>query len=167
MIWTLQIAVSILFFLHKVFIFAGRKTGWLLGITAATLATFYFYAIGLYVYTALEIGLIILFAYGFFKQENKAPAVESLIRFVTMVVMSALAIFAFNGLITIIEFISSIGLVIGTYLLTHQKVHSGWALYCLAHTLAAVLGYSKGQYIFAFFQAGSAVISAIGSMRRK
>jgi hypothetical protein len=166
MMWFLQISVSLLFFMNKVFVLIGKKSGWLLGAIAASLAIFYFYFIGLYVYTVLEVGLVILMGYGFFKKEEKNPRVETTIRVVTIAVMLIQTTLAFKGMITIVELGSSLGLVIGTFLLTHQKVKAGWILYGIAHILAAVLGYNKGQQFFADFQIASALVSFVGCIKK-
>ena len=165
MIWVLQILVSLIFFANKVFVLAEKKVGWLLGAIAATLGVFYFYFLGLYVYTALEVGLIILMGYGFLKKDHKNPTVETMIRLVTIAVMCLLAFFAFSGLITIVELGSSLGLLLGTFFLTHRKVKTGWILYTLGHLLGAYLGYNKGQQFFADFQVASAIISIVGVMK--
>ncbi len=165
MILTLQILVSLIFFANKVFVLADKKVGWLLGAVAATLGVFYFYFIGLYVYTALEVGLIILMGYGFLKKDSKNPAMEMTIRLVTIAVMFALAFFAFSGLITVVELGSSLGLLLGTFFLTHRKLKTGWVLYVLGHLLAAYLGYHKGQQFFADFQIASAIVSFVGVMK--
>ena len=165
MIWVLQILVSVIFFANKVFVLAEKKVGWLLGAVAATLGVFYFYLIGFYVYTALEIGLVVLMGYGFIKKKRVNPAVETWIRLVTIVVMLTLAFFAFSGLITIVEFGSSLLLILGTFFLTHQNPRTGWILYSLAHLLAAYLGYCKKQLFFADFQVASAIVSLVGVMK--
>lgn len=162
MVLFLQVSVSLIFFVNKVLVLIGKKSGWLLGVLAAFLAIFYFYCIGLYVYTALEFGLIVLMGYGFFKSEERKPYVETAIRGVTAIVMFALTWFAFSGFITIIELFSSLGLLAGTYFLTHEKVRVGWLLYSMAHVLAAILGYYKEQQFFADFQIASAIVSLIG-----
>ena len=166
MILVLQILVSVIFFANKVLVLAEKKVGWLLGAVAATFGVFYFYLIGLYVYTALEVGLIILMGYGFLKKDHKNPAMETVIRLVTIAVMLALAYFAFSGMITIVELGSSLGLLLGTFFLTHRQQKTGWILYVLAHVLAAYLGYNKGQQFFADFQIASAIVCIVGAMKR-
>ncbi|KKU49608.1 MAG: hypothetical protein UX71_C0010G0018 [Parcubacteria group bacterium GW2011_GWA1_47_10] len=158
----LQVLVSVIFFANKVFILEKLKIGWLLGVIAAALAVLYFYLIGLPVYTALEGSLIILMGYGFFKGDFENPRVELVIQLVIMIVMCSLAIFAFNGRITIVELPSAVGMLWGTYFLTHHQERKGWALYGFAHVLAAVLGYQKGQTFFADFQVASAVVCCVG-----
>lgn len=167
MILFLQIAVSLIFFVNKVFILVEKKSGWLIGAIAASLAVFYFYLIGLYVYTGLEVGLIILMGYGFFKKERKNPKVEMFIQSVTVLIMFLLTLLAFQGFMTALELVSSLCLVVGTYFLTHNKARAGWIIYAVAHTMAAVLGYSKGQQFFADFQVASVIISIVGVTTKK
>ena len=166
MMWFLQVSVSLLFFMNKVFILIGKKSGWLIGAIAASLAIFYFYFIGLYVYTVLEVGLVILMSYGFFKKDEKKPKTEMIIRLVTVVVMLIQTGLAFKGMITIVELSSSLGLVVGTFFLTHQKIKAGWILYGIGHILTAILGYNKGQQFFADFQIASAIVSFIGCIKK-
>jgi hypothetical protein len=167
LILLLQILVSLIFFANKVFVLAGKKTGWLLGAVAATIAVFYFFLIELYVYTALEFGLIILMGYGFFKKEKKSPRTEKAIQATTVTAMLLLALFACSGLMTLVELLSSLGLLAGTYALTHSKQRTGWLLYVVAHCLAALLGYNKGQLFFADFQIASAIVSLVGAIQVK
>jgi hypothetical protein len=165
MVGTLQVLVSLIFFANKVCVLVERKrVGWFLGAIAAALAIFYFYLIGLYVFTALEFGLIVLMGYGVVKKAEKNPAVETRIRLVTIGVMLVLAYFAWTGLITIVELGSSLGLLLGTFFLTHSKPTTGWLLYVVGHSLAAYLGYYKEQQLFADFQVASAIVSIVGVM---
>lgn len=168
MVELLQVLVSLLFFGNKVLVLVGKKFekfGWLLGVIAASLGVAYFYLLGMYVYTVLEIGLIVLMSYGFLhKDTTKNEKVETTIRVVTGVVMLVLACVVFSGAITIIEFVSSIFMLAGTYLLTHSKKRLGWILYGIAHLAAVYLGYAKGQQFFADFQLASAIVSAVGAL---
>lgn len=166
MLLALQIGVSIMFFTYKVMILVGRKTGWLLGAVAAACAIYYFYLIELYVYVALEFGLIALMTYGFMKSDEQKPEVEIIIRGVTMLSMLVMSILAFQGVITIVELASSLGLLVGTFLLTHGRPTSGWLCYAIAHFLAAYLGYAKDQQFFADLQLGSGIVSVVGMMRK-
>lgn len=162
----LQIAVALIFFVNKVLVLVGQKSGWLVGAFAAFLAVLYFYGIGLYIYTALELGLIVLMTYGYFKKEKKNQAVETTIRFLTVVVMTAIAFFAFSGRLTIVELFSTSGLLWGTYLMTHDRLNLGWAVCAVAHVFAGYLGYNKGQTIFADFQVASAIVSVVGATKK-
>ncbi len=167
MIQFLQISVSLILFSNKIFVLLGKKTGWLLGAIGCTLAIAYLYLIGLYVFTTLEFGLVALMLYGFFVRDNKNTRIENLIRVITIIAMLAMTYFAFAGMMTIYELLSSAGLLFGTYYLTHNKIALGWALYCVGHLITAYLGYSKNQNFFADFQLASAMISIIGMIQTK
>jgi hypothetical protein len=160
LIQLLQISVSILFFGNKVFVLLGKRTGWLLGALAATLAFFYFYQLKLYVYTTLEAGLVILMLYGFFPKRSKK--IEFWIRVLIGTIMLGIGYYAFSGYITIIEFLSSIILLWGTYLLANKKLILGWSAYIVAHGFATILGCEVGQIIFAVFQLASVIVAIIG-----
>jgi hypothetical protein len=163
----LQVFVSVLFFVNKVFIFNGRKTGWLIGMIAAALGAIYFHRIGYNVYVTLEFGLIVLMGYGFFKGNKKNPKVERTIQVFTVLAMSMMTIFAFSGFITLIELGSSLGLLAGAYFLTHSQIRLGWFVNAIAHLLGIILGWEKGAYVFVFFQALSVIISIMGTVRKK
>ncbi len=167
-VFILQILVSVLFFVNKVLWLIGKKTGWLLGAIAAAIAVFYFYLVGLYVFTVFEIGLIGLMLYGLFAGNKKNQTVENLINISTVLIMSALAYFAFSGLLTIYELISSTGLLFGTYLLSHEKFRFGWIVHFFAHMVASYMAYLKGQDIYALFQFASVFVAAAGiSLNKK
>lgn len=163
----LQISVSLILFTNKVYILKGKKVAWLIGMIGTMLAMAYLYLIGLYVFTVLEIGLVVLMAYGFFQKEEKNLLVEIIINLIIGISAIAMTWFVFNGIMTVCELIGSMGLLIGTYYLTHGKQKIGWLCYLAAHLVTAYLGYDKHQYIFAFFQIASAVISFIGFKKYK
>lgn len=163
MVAVLEVAVALIFFANKVFVLIGKKSGWLLGSIAAFLAVIYFYLIGLYIFTVLEIGIMILMGYGFWKKDEKNPKVEFLIRLVILVVMVTLTFFVFSGLISIAELTSSLFFLFGTFFLTHRKERLGWVLYCVAHIFSSYVGYKKDQDFFADFQVASAIVCFAGA----
>lgn len=158
----LQISVSVILFTNKVYILQGKKVAWLIGMIGTILAMAYLYIIHLYVFTVLEIGLIVLMAYGFFQKEEKNLTVEKFINIIIILSAVAMAWFVFTGIMTIFELVGSMGLLIGTYCLTHNKQKIGWLCYLVAHLFTAHLGYDRHQYFFADFQIASAIISFIG-----
>ncbi len=164
----LQIAVSVIFFGNKVLVLVNKKSGWFVGAIAAILGLFYFYSIDLYIFTVLEVGLIVLMGYGAFPEKWKNAKLEKMIYAVIALSMLSFTYFAFSGRLTVYEFISSVGLIWGTYLLTHQKARFGWSIYCIAHAFAAYVGYSKGgQEFFATLQVASAIVSLVGMLITK
>ena len=160
----LQVAVALILFTNKVFVLIERKTGWLLGAIGCALAITYLYVLGLYVFTVLEFGLVILTLYAFFKGKNKKPRTEFFIRLVIVIAMVIMTIFAFAGKMTMYELAGSILLLFGTYYLSHEKKSLGWALSGIAHVLTAYLGYYKNQQFFADFQIASALVSLAGTI---
>lgn len=160
----LEVAVALIFFANKVFVLIGKKAGWLLGAIAALLGAIYFFRVDLDVFVVLEIGLIVLMGYAFVAKE-KNPKMEKVINTVIAVVMVTLTVFVFKGMMTILEFLASTGLLIGTYYLTHEKERLGWALYVIAHSLAAIVGYGAKQSFFADFQIASAIVSVAGVVK--
>ncbi len=155
----LQIVVSVLFLLNKVFLAAGEKTGWLWGAIGCLLAVCYFYRLHLLVYMVLDIGMVVLMTYGYLKKGAKRPLVELTIQIVSAIVMVVMAYSAFMGVLTLIELASAIGILIGTYVLTHGKVRAGWILYAVANTLTVVVAFKKHQHIFADFQIAQVVVA--------
>ncbi len=162
MIMFLQIVVSVILFANKVFLVAGKKFGWLIGIVGCAIALLYFYLIHLYIFTVLEVGLIALMSYAYFTGKEKNPKTENMIRAISIGVMVFLCFFVFNGLLTVCEFGSSALFLIGTYLLSHNRANAGWILYCFAHALSAYVGYEKHQTFFADIQIASIVVSIAG-----
>lgn len=162
----LQVAVSLLFFVQKAMLAFGRKSGWLIGILAASLGVLYFWRVNLFVYTTLEFGLIAIFGYALFAESASKDTLNQM-RVATGIVMVALTCFAWKGALTMIEFGSSAGLLIGSFLLADGYIRSGWFISCIAHALGAWLGFSKGQHIFADFQVASAIVSILATAEMK
>jgi len=119
----------------------------------------------MHVYTVLNLGLAVIMGYAFLKKEEANPKVADWLRFFTGAIMLSLTFFVFDGLITIIEFASSIGLLVGTILLAHGGIKLGWLVFGIAHLLAAYLGYEKEQQYFADLQIASAIVAAIGILK--
>lgn len=163
----LEWALAITFFVHKFLIFVRKKEGWLLGSIAACFGWWYFENIDMHVYTALQFGLVALMMYGFFKGEERKPRTEVTIRAVTAGVMVVMAYYSWAGGITAVELISTLCLLIGTYLLTHGRQRQGWLLYTIAHVFATWLTAGKHQIVFAIFQGFSAIISTLGALRKE
>lgn len=165
-VFVLQVIVALAFFLQKVLVLIDKKSGWLIGTLSAVTGVAYFYLIGLYCFAVLEIGLVVLMAYGFFIKK-KNPKVEKVINITIILVMTALVFWAFAGIMTIAEFVSSVGLIFGTYWLTHNKARLGWLAYATAHVLAAVVGYNASQVFFADIQIASAIVTLTGAWKTK
>lgn len=162
---TLEIAVALLFFTNKIVLLIGKRTGWLVGVIAATLSVVYFFLLDLYIFTVLEIGLFVLMGYGYLKGKRTSAREELLVRVALTCVMGALIYFVFTGIMTVVEFFGAALMLWGTYLLTHDFVRWGWAIYGVSHCLAAAVGYWKLQPFFADFQIASAIVGVVGAIR--
>ncbi len=158
----LEISISLLFFAGKLGVLIDKKFGWFVGALGASVGFFYFFLLNLYVFTVLEVGLVVLMGYGAFPEKWKGYKTERMIYLVIVVVMVFFTWFAFSGKLTVFETIASIGLVVGTYLLTHHRQQFGWVAYCIAHIAASYVGYQKDQEFFADFQVASAIVSLFG-----
>ena len=161
----LQISISLIFFTNKAFVLIDKKTGWLIGAIGAVMGTLYFSLLHLYCFAVLDAGLVVLMGYGFFAKAQKNQKVENVLHLVIILAMFSLGYFAFSGVMTVVQFFSSALLLMGTYLLTHQKTSWGWILYAISHVLAAIVGYKVGQMFFADFQIASAIISIAGLIK--
>ena len=156
----LQISVSLLFLFNKVLVAFGKRSGWLLGVIAAALCVVYFLYLDLYVLVVLEVGLVLLMGNGYLGFTS-TRVVWSL-RGVVIIALLAMTVFAFSGALTIVELASSIGMLVGTYWLTHTHARLGWVSYTLAHLLAAYITYVKAQHFFAVCQVLSAAVCLYG-----
>ena len=163
MIEILEIAVGVIFFANKVFLLAGKRLGWFIGTIAATLAFFYFLLLGLYIYTVLEVGLVVLMGYGFLhRRSRRNKKVERVLHYTIAIIMTVLAYFVFSGLMTMIEFVGAVTMLSGTYYLTHNKMRLGWAVYGVSHIFVIILAIYANQMFFAHFQMASAIVALVG-----
>ena len=173
MVQFLQFSVSVIFFFNKILVVIGtkesklRRIGWLLGVIGASLAVAYFLLLNLYVFTVLEFGLIGLMGYGYLAKENKNPRVEKLINLLILVVMVALTYFVSVGRLTLLELGGSVGLLFGTYYLTHSKPRLGWIFYSFGHGCTIYVACHKTQWVFAFFQSLSVLVSIYGFFKKQ
>ncbi|HCY17856.1 MAG: hypothetical protein UR70_C0009G0001 [Candidatus Nomurabacteria bacterium GW2011_GWB1_35_20] len=159
----LRISVSLIFFSNKILVLIGKNsTGWLMGSIAGILAIFYFFLLELYVYMVMEFGIFVLMFYGFLIGKEKNTKTELIINWFLIGILGAFAYFVFSGILTIVEFFSSIAFLLGTYYLIHTKPRLGWILYVLAHAGSTYLGFEKKENFFATFQLASVIVAIIG-----
>jgi len=166
-IFVLQVIMSVAFFAQKVFILIDKKSGWLVGALSALIGTVYFYSVHMYCFATLECGLTILMFYGYFTKETKNSTVERIINIVTASCITALAYWAFAGVMTVAEFVSSLSSMAGVYWLTHRKLKLGWLSLGISRILAAVVGYHANQWFFADFQLASTIVALAGWWQAK
>lgn len=158
----LQVAVAWVFFANKVLVLVGRRSGWAVGVLGAALALVYFYLLDLFLFTVLELGLIVLMLYGFAAHGGSRSRFELVARVAITLAMTAMVWFVFTGVMTVVEFMSALLMLWGTYLLASGSLAWGWGLSVVAHALAGVIGWSKNQLTFADFQVASSIVALIG-----
>ncbi len=138
-----------------------------MGAIAASLSILYFSLLNLLIFAVLEVGLVILMGYGYWKKKEVNVRVEWLIRTAIMLVMAVLTYFVFRGLMTVVEFTASILMLWGTYFLTHRRMFVGWYIYGVAHIFSTMVGVSAEQPFFADFQIASAMVALFGAWQNQ
>ncbi len=157
----LENTVVLLSFIHKVFLLkADRKIAWITGIIASIVSIYYFYVIGLNIYSGLEVGLVILMGYGLVK--NKTTRIEDLINLFTGVLCLILAYLSFVGLLTMFEMISSVSALLGIYFLAHNKDKLGWSIWIATYLMTTWVVYEKGQMVMVVYQLFSLILAVYG-----
>jgi len=166
----LEALISLIFFSNKIGFFLSRKNSivWWMGAIAAVLAIYYFFLLHLFVYAIGEIGLFVITVYGaLVKKENRK--VEIGIECITFVIAVILAFLTFQGQLTVLEFFSSVGMLIAFYLLHPKngmwKMKWGWVILAATHLTAAHIGYVKHQDMFAHFQIASSIVGIGGALK--
>lgn len=166
----LQVLISTIFFSNKIGLFLERKNpiAWWMGTIASALAVVYFFLLNLPVYVVGEIGLFFLTIYGAIgKKENRR--VEIGIEFITSIIAFILLFFTFKGELTVLEFFSSVGMLLAFYLLHPKngvwKMKWGWAVLAGTHVMAAHIGFVKHQDMFAHFQIASSIVGVWGALK--
>ncbi len=162
---SLESVVVLLSFIHKAFLSKADKTiAWIVGIIASIISVYYFYIIGLNIYSGLWVGLTVLMSYGLLK--NKTARIEDLINLFTGILCLILAYLSFVGLLTIFEMISSISALLAIYFLAHKKDKLGWSIWIVTYLITTWVVYEKWQIlmvIYQFFSLILAVFSLIDS----
>lgn len=168
----LEALISLIFFSNKIGLFLKRKNpiGWWMGAIAALLAIYYFILLNLFVYAVGEIGLFVLTVYGALVKE-KDRNIEKKIELITFFIALFLAFFTFQGQLTILEFFSSVGMLVAFYLLHPKngmwKMKWGWAVLAATHLTAAHIGYIRHQEMFAHFQIASSIVGIGGALKNE
>lgn len=161
-IFLLQIFAGGIGFANKVFLLLGKRTGWFLGFLAGVLFVAYFFSIHLYIFSTVQVGFTALMFYGYISNGNVSIRLRKTITIILSIIAIFLASAIFKGHLTIIESVSVLLAVWGTYFLVLKKYNYGWIMYFISHITSAYLTFLKDQYIFVFFQIASAVIAILG-----
>src|SRR5437868_6617084 len=122
----LQIAVTVLFLAQKIGVLFGnirvRKLAWQCGAIAAVLAIIYFFKLGLRVFTATEVGLIVLMGHASLDEKGKHKWLEIWVRVITGGVMAVITLFAGLKWLPVSEFIAGVLMLVATFCIA-RKYH--------------------------------------------
>ena len=161
-----QILSSVFGFANKLFLFLGKRAGWMLGFLAGIFFVIYFLLIGFTIYAVVQIGFSFLMLYGYFSHK----AISKNARIVATILLSLIAIgitfITFKGGLTLLEAVSALLASWGTYFLASKNNMKGWSAFLIAHLILIYLTAIKQQYIAAVFQALSAGVSIMGIMKQ-
>ncbi len=160
----LQIVTTLLSLVHKVFLLRNdKRVAWIVGIVAGIISVIYFYAVQLYVFSGLEIGLLVLMGYGLTGKSKKS--ISDTIQALTGILCLTLTYFSFSGVLTILEGVSSVGAVFGVYFLAHNRDRTGWIIWVFTHLLIVYVTLEKGQQFFVAYQVFSLIIAIYGVVK--
>jgi hypothetical protein len=157
----LQVVVSILYFINKVFLLLNRRSGWTIGAVASGTAMVYFLGIQLYIFCALEAACFCIMIYGALGMSDSKKIAIYIYSICALVTAYLLVSIQETG---ILEFITSLLFMIAFVNLADGKRKLGWILLALAHGIMAYITYSKDQYFFASLQVASVVVCLIGTI---
>jgi hypothetical protein len=157
----MEVFVTAISLIHKIFLIKNdKRIAWITGIIASVVSVYYFYSVGLVIYAGLELGFIVLMAYGLVK--NKTPRTENLISVFTGVFCLALGVLSFGGVLTALELISSVTPLIGIYYLAKSKNKIGWVFMVATCFITTFVVFENGQVIFAMYQVVSLLLALYG-----
>jgi hypothetical protein len=157
----LEVAVSILYLINKVFLLFNKRSGWTIGAAASGTAMIYFFGIQLYIFCALEVACFCIMIYGALGKTDSKK--------ISVYIYSICAAVTFYLLIKIqetgfLEFLTSLLFMMAFLQLADGKRKMGWILLGLAHGIMAYITYSKGQYFFSTLQVASVLVSIMGTI---
>jgi hypothetical protein len=180
----LQILSALLLLLNKFFVFQKKTIGWILGMFGTIAITIYFYIQmtfenkgNFWIMIVYDIALFFLMAFGYIIALSKNNAViNSLLQkwsvpfkvitvTITVGVCSFLLLQALTANLVIIQFLSSVGGLMGTLFLafnTRTTNQVGWVFYCFTHCIVTYLFFKTDSPFLAVCQIGSAIISVFG-----
>lgn len=159
----LEIAVASLYFLNKIYLSLDKRTGWLLGILASSLAIIYFITLKFYIIIALEVGMLGLMVYGLVNYQKKRSVDVYVYPFMILIMGVLLYAVPTTGWL---EFIISLLFMGALFFLARKKWHLGWILLGIGHALMCFFTYQNGEYFFSSLQ-GASVFVAIYALFQK
>ncbi len=159
----LEIAVSLLYFTNKIFLFLEKKAGWSFGIAASFLATIYFLFLKLYIFLSLEFACLTIMILGLLGNRKTTRISYIIYGIITLVMIYLLVNVDVSGWT---EFITSILFIMAFLLLAHQRWNLGWLTLGAAHVLMMIILLGKEQDFFALMQ-GLSVMVCILAIAKK
>jgi len=160
----LEVLVSILYFFNKVLLLFNKRTGWIIGALASGLAIIYFINIDLYIFCALEVACFCIMVYGALGRKNAklvSAYIYGLCAAVTVYLMLKLPE---TG---VVEFLTSILFMLAFVNLADDRKRLGWIFLAVAHGIMVYITFEKEQYVFAFLQGASVLVSFVGVLKPK
>lgn len=158
----LQSAVAVLYFLNKVLLSLGKKSGWQIGLLASILAIFYFYSLGSILLVGLEISFLSILLFGLFTHQKELKQQEILYGIMIFVMILLFFIFKESSWL---EFTISLLFILAIFGLAHRWLVSGWILMLCGHLLMGYFTFNKGETIFAGMQFLSGFVALFAIFR--
>lgn len=158
----LEVIVSSIYLVNKIFLLLEKKSGWLLGIIASSLACIYFLTIRLFIFMSLEVAVLMIMIFGFLGTKNTKLFTNIVYGVIILVMLYLLFNIEESG---ILEFITSILFIIAFLALARLKWYWGWSFLGISHLLMLIVTQSKEQYFFAVMQGFSVVVCIVALSR--
>lgn len=159
----LEIAVSLLYFTNKIFLYLEKKAGWGFGIAASSLATVYFLYLKLYIFLSLEFACLTIMILGFLGNRKTTKISYAIYGVITLVMIYLLINVEVSGWT---EFITSLLFIVAFLLLAHGKWNLGWLSLGGAHILMLTILLGKNQEFFALMQGLSVGVCILAVLKR-
>jgi hypothetical protein len=155
MIQFLEIAVSVIYFINKIFLSLDKNSGWIVGILASFCGVYYFYLLGSPLLVSLELAFVFVQIMGFYNrnQKNLNPVIiyGSLLGIITV-------LFFVLKNSTFLEFFTSAVFIVGIYFMAIHQKKWAWLLLITGHISMSTFAYSKGLIFFLVFQSLSVLV---------
>lgn len=158
----LQTAVAVLYFINKVLLSLGKKSGWQIGLLASILAIFYFYNLGSILLVGLEISFLSILLFGLLTHQKELKHQEILYGIMIFVMILLFFILKESSWL---EFSISLLFILAIFGLAHRWLIIGWILMLCGHLLMGYFTYQKGEFIFASMQFLSAIVALFAIIR--
>ena len=159
----LEIIVAILYFLNKIFLYFEKKTGWVIGILASSLAIFYYLNLKLYIFMSLEVGSLLIMILGFIGANISKVFNYIVYSLLTLIMLFLLVNIEESG---ILEFTTSMLFIISYLALAQNKWQWGWLILGIAHLLMLFILKEKAQFFFSTLQGLSVVVCLLAILKK-